>query len=262
MPPLVRALIVDDERAARLRLARLLAPDDRVDVVGEAADGAAMLSQVRGHRPDLVFLDVHMPGLDGVTALEQLPPDERPSVIFVTAHAQYAVQAFAVRAIDYLLKPVRADRLTEAIDRAVMPMVGADARAAPHPAGARASAAHPGDVTPRRPYLTRVLLPGSDPMQVVDTRDIEYVAANGNYVTLRVRDRDIVLRQTMQRLHERLDPAQFVRIHRKYIVNLSSVSAVSAWFGGEYVIRTRSGADLRLSRSYRDDFFERIDPTR
>lgn len=261
MPSALRALIVDDERAARLRLTRLLTPDDRVEVVGEAADGATMLRLIRELHPDLLFLDVEMTGLDGVTAFGHLAPNERPAVIFVTAHPQYAVQAFEVRAIDYLLKPVHPSRLSEAVGRILA--TSSIEGTVPLSTSAHSTASTLGtDTTSRRPVLRRMLLPGGNAMQLVDACEIEYVTSNGNYVALHVRNQDVLLRQTMDGLQTRLDPAQFVRIHRKYIVNIDCVSTVSEWFGGEYSIRTHSGADLRLSRSYRDAFFDRIDPGR
>lgn len=242
----IRTLIVDDEPVARRRLRRLLRPERDVEIVGECADGATAVDTIRTMAPDLVLLDVQMPELDGFHVLRALGQARMPDVIFVTAHDRYAVRAFEVHALDYLLKPVNADRLGRALERA----------------RARLTARQQGPVDPRllallqdlaaeRRYLTRLPVKSEGRVLVVDLADVDWIGAADNYVTLHAGSREYLLRDTMGRLERELDPEQFVRIHRSAIVRLDRIRELVSDFHGDFEVVLRDGARLTLSRSYR-----------
>lgn len=242
----IRTLIVDDEPLARRRLRRLLRAGRDVDVVGECADGATAVDTIRTVAPDLVLLDVQMPELDGFRVLQALGQTRLPDVIFVTAHDRYAVRAFEVHALDYLLKPVDADRLARALERA----------------RARLTERQRGPVDPRllallqdlaveRRYLTRIPVKSEGRVLVVDLADVDWIGAADNYVTLHAGSREYLLRDTMGRLERELDPERFVRIHRSAIVQLDRIRELVSDFHGDFEVVLRDGSRLTLSRSYR-----------
>jgi two-component system LytT family response regulator len=236
----LRVLIVDDEPIARRRLKALLAAEASVDVVGESEDGESALEAIRRLRPDLVFLDVQMPGLDGFDVIELLKPDECPAVIFVTAYDRYAMRAFDVHAADYLLKPFERGRLRKALARA---------------------AALSGSETPRRLHalvdsvrqaqpLRRFLIKSPGRVYAVRVDDVESLEAAGHYVEVRTATGAHLVRDSMAALERRLDPARFVRIHRSTIVNVDKVKELRPAFHGEYEVVLAAGRRLRCSRTY------------
>jgi two-component system LytT family response regulator len=242
----IRTLLVDDEPVARRRLRRLLRSERDVDIVGECADGATAVDTIRTVAPDLVLLDVQMPELDGFHVLQALGQAQLPDVIFVTAHDRYAVRAFEVHALDYLLKPVDADRLGKALERA----------------RARLTERQRGPVDPRliallqdlaaeRRYLARIPVKSDGRVLVVDLADVDWIGAADNYVTLHAASREYLLRDTMGRLERELDPEQFVRIHRSAIVQLDRIRELVSDFHGDFEVVLRDGTRLTLSRSYR-----------
>lgn len=242
----IRTLLVDDEPVARRRLRRLLRAERDVDIVGECGDGATAVDAIRTIAPDLVLLDVQMPELDGFHVLRALGQARMPVVIFVTAHDRYAVRAFEVHALDYLLKPVNADRLSTALERA----------------RARLTERQQGPVDPRllallqdlaaeRRYLTRVPVKSEGRVLVVDLADVDWIGAADNYVTLHAGSREYLLRDTMGRLERELDPEHFVRIHRSAIVRLDRIRELVSDFHGDFEVVLREGTRLTLSRSYR-----------
>lgn len=230
----MRVLIVDDEAPARRRLQQLLAPIDGIDVVGEAADGEAALALAERLRPDLMLLDVQMPELDGLAVAASLP-DDGPAVVFVTAHDVYALQAFDAQALDYLLKPVAADRLARAIERARR-------RAAP-----RAS-------VPTRQLLVPTRQGG---VAVLPCAEIHWLEAADNYVTLHAGAREHLLRRTLGGLLADLGDG-FVRVHRGAAVALDQVALVRPNDKGDARIVLRSGAEVACSRAYRSVLLERL----
>jgi two-component system LytT family response regulator len=225
------AIVVDDEPLARARLVRLLAHD--VDILAECGDGRSAIAAVKRQKPDLLFLDVQMPELDGFGVLAALPQDDLPSVVFVTAFDRYAVRAFDAHAVDYLLKPFDAARLERAVARA-------RARDA---ARLRALVA----ATPMR-------LPVSDGEKTlfVPVDDIDYLEAEGNYVAIHACGRSYLVRDTLSSMEARLDPARFVRIHRSRVVAVDRVRSVEALFHGEYRLTLDGGVQLTSSRRCRD----------
>lgn len=244
----LRTLIVDDEPLARRRLARLLADADVV-LVGQCGDGAAAVAAIEQLNPDLVLLDVQMPEIDGFGVLEALPAAARPVVVFVTAHDAYALRAFEVHALDYLLKPVAAVRLRQAVARAEQ-AVRLD-----RAARAGAVEAMLGEVRSRRDYPKYLLVRDGQRVLPVRVEEIEWAEARGKYVQLHLAGpRTYLIREGLTQLEARLDPAQFVRIHRSTLVNVRSIQELEPAFHGDYVVFLRDGTRLALSRSHRQRF--------
>jgi two-component system LytT family response regulator len=237
----LRAIVVDDEPVARRRLRALLRGETRVAVIAECEDGQAALDAVRRFTPDLVFLDVQMPGLDGFDVIELLAGDPCPAVIFVTAFDHYAMRAFDVHAVDYLLKPFARKRLEMAITRAVA-LAGRAGNASRLQAlvdTVRAS-------QPLRRFLVRT--PGR--AQSVSVDDVESIESADHYVELRTAQRTHLLREPLARLEQRLDPSRFVRIHRSAIVNVARVAELRSKLHGEAIVVLASGRHLPCSRTY------------
>jgi two-component system LytT family response regulator len=244
----LRVLIVDDEELARQRIRRLLAREEDVEVIAEACDGAQAVETIRALTPDLVFLDVQMPEVDGFAVLERLRPDPAPAIVFVTAHDDYAVRAFEVHAVDYIRKPFDASRFKAAFARARERLAGAAAaeRARKLDALLAQVEAHP----PRS--RERIMIRSDGRLYFVRIDDIDWVEAAGNYVKLHVGRDTHLMRETMAGIEKLLDPSRFLRIHRSAIVNLDRVREMQPWFSGEYTVILRDGTQLRLSRVYRD----------
>ncbi len=231
----IRTLIADDEQLAREGIATMLRGDPEVEVVGQCADGQSTAEAIRSLRPDLVYLDVQMPRGSGLDALRQIEPAEMPAVIFVTAYDQYAVQAFESGAADYLLKPFRDQRFHEALRRAKR-------RVRDREEATTASGAD------RR---TRIAFKVAGEYLLVTPPELIAVEARGDFVLIQVGAKLHRVRETLQEVERRLDPAHFVRIHRSYIVNLNHVSRIAPTFYGDYTVVLSNGSKVRLSRSYR-----------
>jgi two-component system LytT family response regulator len=235
----LRALVADDEPLARARLRRLLGQFPDLELVAECGTGADAVDALHRLAPDLAFLDIQMPDLDGFDVLDSLPRGRQPHVVFVTAHSEHAVRAFEARAADYLLKPVSAERLRQAIERvrfARLPAAG-DVGIAGHPVAA-----------PR--YAERIAVPVGARIQLVSVAEIDHVQAQANYVELHVGARELVLRETMNHLEARLDPARFLRVHRSRIVRLDGIVEAEPHPSGRYALRLRSGVRVVTGRSY------------
>jgi two-component system LytT family response regulator len=224
----LRALVADDEPLARRRLRALLAQEPDFTVVAESGNGPETVEAVHAHAPDVLFLDVQMPGASGIEVLEALGPVGVGAVVLVTAFDDYAVAAFEHHALDYVLKPVDEDRFRATVGRA-----GA-------PGGER--------------YLSRILVRSGQKVTVVDVGDVDWVQAEDDYLALHAGSRTHLYRGTMGALEERLDPAQFARIHRSTIVRLSRVRELEPYFHGDYSVTLLDGTRLRLSRTYRARF--------
>ena len=239
---LLKAVIADDEPPARRRLRRLLREIGSVDVVGEAGDGDAARAAVQEHRPDVVLLDIEMPGQSGVDLVAALDAP-RPHIIFVTAHDAHAVRAFELHALDYVLKPVSRARLADAIDRVRrMPRREVmDARVEAWREWTRA--------TP----LTRLPVTQAGRVQLVDVATIDWIESADNYVILHCANRQHIVRETMTRLIERLDGNRFARIHRSTIVNIDRIDRLEPVARGDWTVVLRDGTQLAMSRTYRRD---------
>ncbi len=251
----LRVLVVDDEPLGRRRLLDLLKAEPDVEVLGTAADGIAAVEAIRTSRPDLVFLDVQMPKMSGLDVVREVGPAAMPVTVFVTAYDQYALKAFDSAAVDYLLKPFRDERFEEAMRRArrLLDLVGRERLheqlLALLQAGEPAAAAPP--ETPPR-HLERIAVPMRGKMHVVPVRKIDYITANGTYVTLHVGSDRYVVRDSLENLEDKLDPEHFLRIHRSTIVRLDLVDALLRSEGSEYEVQLRGGVRLRVGRSRRE----------
>ena len=245
----LRVLIVDDEPVARRRLRRLLRFDFDVHIVGECGDGATAADAIRDLAPDVVLLDVQMPELDGFGLLQTLYPDEIPVVIFVTAFDRYALRAFDVHALDYLLKPVDGERLARAMARARVRV--AERRGSPTPQLDHRLMALLTELSAERRYLTRMPVRAEGRLIVVQLSDVDWIAAADNYVTLHAGAQHHMVRDTMGRLERELDPDLFVRIHRSTIVRIDGIKELVPDFHGDYTVILKNGTRLTLSRTYR-----------
>lgn len=229
----LRVLVVDDEPMARTRLRRMLGAEHGVHVLGECATGEAAAEALVALKPDVVFLDIQMPGLDGFGALHRAAGEWQPRVVFVTAFAEHAVDAFETGAVDYLLKPYSRERLRRALERARGGL--------PHGVGDAA-----------RHYHERLPVPVGHRLRMVPVQSIDCVVAQLNYVELHVGADRLVLRETMAAMETQLDPAQFVRIHRSRIVRIAAVTEIETLASGQYVARLASGLRLATGPSYRE----------
>jgi two-component system LytT family response regulator len=253
----IRALIVDDEPAARDAIRSLLAGDAEIHIVGECADGHTALRAIANTSPDLLFLDVQMPEMDGFTMLRQLDPARLPVVVFVTAFDQYALQAFDVHATDYLLKPFDDDRFREAVSRAKQSVRAGQLGRLSEELRALLDGVIPGAPAPRTaapggPYLKRLVIKSGGRVTLLNVRDIDWIEAEGDYVKIHVAKAWHLLRETMKRLEAQFDPARFVRIHRSTIVNVERIKELQPYFRGEYVVILQDGKSLKLSRGYKE----------
>ncbi len=244
----VRVLIVDDEPPARAKVRRFLAADAGVDVIGEAGSGPEAVDAIQRLRPDLVFLDIQMPGADGFGVLGALDEGAMPQVVFVTAYDAHALRAFEVHAVDYLLKPFDADRFRTALARA-KERVRARAPADDLEQRIRRALA---DARLPAPYLDRVLVRTGDRAVFLRTDEIDWLEAEENYVRVHAGRESHLVRGTLAGLEERLDPARFIRVHRSHVVNLGSIRELHPWSHGDWMIVLRDGRELMLSRRYRD----------
>ncbi len=245
----VRVLVVDDEAPARAALRRMLGEDPEVEVVGCCADGKAALAALRTLAPEVLFLDVAMPGLDGFQVMRAAGP-RPPRVVFVTAHAGHALEAFDTEAVDYVLKPFDDDRFARALSRAK-----AAARADRTLAlAARLSSEARTQAAPA--YLERIVVPDREGVRVVPVAEIDWIEAQDYYVELHIGSRSYLLRRSLKLLEERLDPRQFARVHRSAIVNVARIQALRPATHGERDLVLRDGTQLKLSRMYRDRLAE------
>ena len=242
-----RVLIVDDEPLARERLADLLAQEPDIEIAGQCADGLCALERIRQERPDLVFLDVQMPELDGFGVVASLEESQRPLVVFVTAYDQYALRAFEVHAVDYLLKPFDTARFKTALQRALERLNRPDR----DDIGRRLSALI-GELRPEARPIERLAVKGDGRVVFLKLDDLDWAEAADNYVSLHAGAETHLLRETMASLETRLPPARFIRISRSVIVNIDRIKELQPMFHGEYVVILRNGARLTLSRGYRD----------
>lgn len=261
----IRTIIVDDEVIARRRLRRLLASHHDVVVVGECSGGRAAVDAIQTEHPGLIFLDVQMPDLDGFGVLREISGNGNgmPAVIFVTAYDQYALNAFEASALDYLLKPYTTQRFTQALERARKWIDSTDRsesderfrrlmREVLHEEQSGAASA----TDPKK--LDRFVAKRQGRTQFVRADEVDWIESDGNYIRLHAGTANHLVRGTIATCEERLDSKRFVRVHRRYIVNMERIREVQPWFGGDYVILLKNGQQVRLSRTYREHFQNRM----
>ena len=254
--PRTRVLIVDDEPLARERIRTLLEEEPAFELVGEAGDGTSGAESILALQPDLVFLDVQMPGADGFDVIDAVGADKMPFVVFVTAYDRYALRAFDVHALDYLLKPFDRERFREALGRAQAQIGRANGGDIE-----RRLAAIVQDLKPARARTDRFVVKSGGRIFFVRTAEIDWIEAAGNYVKLHVGNDSHLIRETMNAVEAKLSPDMFVRIHRCHIVNIEQVRELQPWFNGEYVVFLKNGTRLTLSRGYRERLQERVGRT-
>jgi len=259
----IRVLVVDDELLARERITDLLAHEPDVEILGTADNGNTAVEAIRAKRPDLVFLDVQMPGKTGLDVVRDVGPDAMPATIFVTAFDQYALRAFDLAALDYLVKPFDDERFEQAFRRArqlidlrEMGKLREQLLAILQQGSTERSDARP--TTDATPYLERIAVEMRGKVRVVPVEQIDYITADGPYAELHTGERTHLIRETMHTLEERLDPRHFVRIHRSAIVRLQLVDTLLRGGGGDYEVQLKSGLRLPVSRSRREEVERRL----
>ena len=250
----IRTIVVDDEPIARARVVSLLGEEPDIEVVGECSSGSQAVSAISSASPDLVFLDVEMPEMDGFELARTLGSERMPPVVFITAFEEYALRAFEVHALDYLLKPFSAQRFKSALSHARQQLAQ---RQATSNLGQQLLAMLP-DMRRREPRQDRLVVKASGRVYFVRTADIDWCEAAGNYVCLHVGQQSHLVRDTMGHLETQLDTQQFVRIHRSTIVNVDRIQELRSSFNGEHVVLLRDGTRLTLSRGYRDALQTRL----
>jgi len=249
----IGALIVDDEPLARQRVHRLLEGENDITILGECSDGVEAISQIRSRKPDIVFLDVQMPEVDGFDVLGALSQEDMPLVIFVTAYDQHAVRAFEVHAIDYLLKPFEDDRFLQSLQRA---------REAVQQGTIAASTQRLvellNETRAERGGTKRIMVRTGGHISFLRTADIDWIEAQGDYVSLHCQGKRHLIRENIGDLEQRVQPEGFIRIHRSTIINITRIKELQPLFHGDYTVVLVDGSRLTMSRSFRERFFERV----
>jgi two-component system, LytTR family, response regulator len=244
---MMRALVVDDEAPARDKLRRWLAEQSDVEIVAEAADGLSAAQAIAALTPDVVFLDIQMPGMNGLELAAQLQSDDAPLLVFVTAHGNHALRAFDLNAVDYLLKPYDKERFLRTLLRVRARIGNPESRA-------RAV----GLAREQTGASDRLLVPDGERLQLIESRSISWIEADDNYLDIHTAERKYHLRRTLRDLLVQLGERQFVRIHKSVAVNVAEIVALHPLFKGDYEVHLRSGERLRLSRRYKETLFARM----
>jgi two-component system LytT family response regulator len=248
---MMKAVIVDDEALARERLRTLLARESDVEIVAEAADGRAAVEAVLEHRPDVVFLDIQMPELDGFGVLRELGSD-LPAVVFVTAFDEHAVKAFEVHALDYLLKPFKPARLAQAVQRVRLQLAAPAADPSVERILALLEERRRLALPVEEQWLSRISVRTGDRVRFVKTEDLDWIEASGNYVVLHAGSERHTIRETLGALEARLDPKRFQRLSRSAVVHLDRIREVQPLFHGEHVAILKDGTRINMTRGLRE----------
>jgi two-component system LytT family response regulator len=239
----IKTIIADNEPLALQQLEKFLGEEDEIKLVASCRNGQTVLDAINEHHPALVFLDIEMPELNGIEVMETLGGEHLPFVVFVTAFDEYAVKAFEVNALDYLLKPFNKKRFSETLERAKNHI-------------SQFSKANGNQIEPKRTgrkeYLSRLLVKTSKKMFFVNIENIEWIESSGNYAKIVTSKDSHLIRSTLKYLEERLDPQKFVRVHKSTIVNISRIKELKQWFTGDYEILLKNGEKLKMSRNYRE----------
>ena len=249
----IKALIADDEPLARKFIRRMLKDDRDVEIVAECNDGKSALAMIRKHNPDVVFLDVQMPEMDGFAVLEAISHEHMPEIVFTTAYEQYAIRAFELHALDYLLKPFDQARFRDALKHVKEQLVARqndDTR--------RQINALLENMKTRPEYLERLIIKADGRISFLNTRDVDWIEADDKYVHLHINKTAHMVRQTLSALESQLDPRKFLRVHRSAIVNVDRIKELHPLFNGEHTIVLEDGTKLTLSRNYKDKLFRLI----
>ena len=250
----IRTIIIDDEPLARDRIKRLLRDEDGVQIIGECGNGTDAVKSITEMNPDLVFLDIQMPGKNGFEVIKSLNSKKLPTIIFVTAYDQYALQAFDVHALDYLLKPFNRDRIKKAVSRAREHMEHLRLGNLDERLNSLIA-----DLRGEKKYLDRLVVKSVGRVFFLKSDEIDWIEAAGNYVKLHVGRESHMIRETMNGIEAKLDPEKFLRIHRSTVVNIDRIKELHPMFSGDYAVILRNGTELALSRNYRERFTELFD---
>jgi len=256
----IKTLIVDDEPLARRNLRVLLERDPQIEILDECRNGREAVKAINTLSPDLIFLDIQMPEMDGFDVLARVGPEHIQAIIFVTAFDQYALKAFDVHALDYLLKPFDDERFARALERAKSQIAAREINQLSERLLAlleERETERKGS-NPDERYLTRLMIKASSRMMLLKVDEIDFIEADGNYAKLHAGRKTHLLREKMNDLEGRLDPAKFVRIHRSVIVNLERIKEMHPHFNGDYVVVLEDGRQLRLSRTRREQLEARL----
>ena len=253
MTALIRVLIADDEPLARGVLREMLQPDPEVVIVGECANGKEAVEAIKELNPDLLFLDVQMPEMGGFEVLNALDEGQAPHLVFVTAYDQYAVRAFEVHALDYILKPFDRERFDVSWQRAKAQVLRERNGGVEQKILSLLE-----DLKAGTKYLERLVIKSSGRIYFLETNEIDWIQAEGNYVSVHTGKKSHLLRETITSLESQLDPKKFLRIHRSAIVRIDRIKELQPWFHGEYHIVLNDGTQLTLSRNYRDRLQEAL----
>lgn len=248
---MIRTLIIDDVRLARDRIKRCLSGDAEIEIVGECDNGEKAVADIRSLAPDLVFLDVQMPALDGFGVLEALRNERTPAVIFVTAYNEYAIKAFEVNALDYLLKPVDCERLGKAVERAKS-RLAISTREDDFDTRLRAVLE---DIKSGSKFVKRLTIKLTGRTILLPVDEIDWIETYGNYLKVHTGRESHLIRMTMQSLETKLDPEKFIRVHRSVMVNVEKIKEIYPRSNGDQDLVLQNGKQLMLSRNYRDKFF-------
>jgi two-component system LytT family response regulator len=247
----IRTLVVDDEPLARERIQRMLHGEPDVEIAGECGNGTDAVSLIGALAPDLVFLDIQMPVMNGFEVLQALVPGQMPSIIFVTAYDQYAIRAFDVHALDYLLKPFNRERFQAALNR-----VREQIKKTENDDRSEMFASLLSDLKTKRQYIEKFVLKSSGRVYFLRTDEVDWIEAAGNYIKLHVGRENHMLRETMNSIEAKLDPVKFPRIHRSTIINAERIKELFPLFNGDYTLILKDQTELILSRNYRSRLFE------
>jgi two-component system, LytTR family, response regulator len=247
----IRTLIADDEALARKFIRRMLKDDHDVEILGECSNGKETVAMIRKENPDLVFLDVQMPEMDGFAVLEAIGIESLPEIIFATAYEQYAIRAFELHALDYLLKPFDQTRFKEAIKHAKERF-----RSLRQNDGRMQISALLDSIKNKPQYLERLVIKAGGRITFLRTNEIDWIEADDKYVHLHTSKARPMVRQTLTAMEAQLDPAKFRRVHRSAIVNVERIAELQPLFSGEYSILLQDGTRLTLSRNYKDKLFD------
>lgn len=261
----LRTLVVDDEPFLRMELAKKLSAHPNIEVIGQCENGIEAVEAIHQLTPDLVYLDIVMPGLNGFQVIHAIQADAMPIIIFATAYDQYAIKAFEVRAVDYLVKPYSEQRLNKSVETALLnyqsPVHQNTSKGDFIELGSDIQHTHisESDENTYEKWPEELVIENKDPKIVVQVREIAWIDAAGDYMCVHANGETFILRSTMKSLEAKLNPAQFRRIHRSTIVNTAFIERITPHQKGDFFIDIREGTRLRLSRSYRENLNDVID---
>ncbi len=247
----IKTLIVDDEPIARDRVRRMLREETDIEIIGECGNGAEAVIFVNENNPDLVFLDIQMPEMNGFEAIQSINSEKPPVIIFVTAFDQYAIRAFDVHALDYLLKPFNRERFKRAVGRAREQIEKSNTGKIDERLASLLK-----DLTGSKKYLERLVVKSVGRVFFLRTDEVDWIEAAGNYAKLHVGKEGHLIRETMNGLETKLNPDKFLRIHRSTLVNIDRIKELNPLFSGDYTVMLKNGVELTLSRNYRDRLLE------